>query len=196
MKTSHKKIVCIGDSLTAGYEIPLNKRWSDIVTNTVGIEIINKGIKGDTTSGMLSRFSNIITSHQPNYVIIMGGTNDIFFNVPFSTILSNIHSMSRIAKHCGVFPIIGIPTGFYARDEQLNQSMFTDNRSLSSNIYEYQKLLKQYVEEDGQTSIDFGYNMKENYFLKDGFHPNETGHNSMAKVVVNCLEKLIFNERK
>lgn len=193
MHESTIKLVCIGDSLTAGYEIPLDKRWSDIVNRRFNVEVINHGIKGDTTSGMLARFINVITNNQPNYIIIMGGTNDIFFNVEFSTILSNIHSMSRIAKHYGIFPIIGVPTGFYTRGEHVNQSMFIDNQTSSSNIIEYQRLLKQYVEEYEQSSIDFGFNMDESFFLKDGYHPNEKGHICMAKKVIDCLEKLLSN---
>lgn len=67
------KIVCIGDSLTEGYQMDLSKRWTDVLQEKLDIEIINSGICGDTTGGMLARFKEMVIDHKPTHVIIMGG---------------------------------------------------------------------------------------------------------------------------
>ncbi|MHA1719447.1 MAG: GDSL-type esterase/lipase family protein, partial [Promethearchaeota archaeon] len=84
------KLVCLGDSLTEGYDIDLNQRWSDLLKENFNFEIINSGISGDTTSGMLARFHQMVVIHKPSHVIIMGGTNDLSMNLGDEAILCNI----------------------------------------------------------------------------------------------------------
>jgi acyl-CoA thioesterase I len=50
------KIVCIGDSLTEGLGVDKQKSWPIILGELGKMVVINKGISGDTTSGMVSRF--------------------------------------------------------------------------------------------------------------------------------------------
>ena len=75
-----KKLICLGDSLTFGLRVPQSQTWPRLVQET-GVEVINLGICGDTTGGMLSRLQTVLREHGTTqaYVLIMGGSNDIFF---------------------------------------------------------------------------------------------------------------------
>ena len=42
-------------------------------------EIINKGYGSDTTDRMLARFDRDVLSYSPQYCIIQGGTNDLYW---------------------------------------------------------------------------------------------------------------------
>ena len=58
-----KPIVCHGDSLTAGADLNPNYTWPLLVENQVKVKIINSGIGGDTSGGLLGRFyPDFITS--------------------------------------------------------------------------------------------------------------------------------------
>lgn len=177
---NRKRIVCIGDSLTAGYGIQTNYRWSNLLSTDLNIEVINSGISGDTTSGMLARFYEMAIKHKPNYIIITGGTNDIWLNLPNNIIIGNILAMTRYAKHHDIIPIIGIPTPFFNQGDFTDESPFIDVTSLSKRINSFQKILKQFALEDNQNFIDFTLNMNPELFLKDGLHPNEKGHILMS----------------
>lgn len=59
-------VVMIGDSLTDGAE------WAEIFP---GRSIVNRGIDGDTTHGVLSRLDDILAEH-PRRVFVMIGIND------------------------------------------------------------------------------------------------------------------------
>lgn len=74
-------IACMGDSLTEGYLISEKSCWPSLLDKETGLKIINCGICGDTTGGMLARFYEMVIVPKPNYVIIMGGTNDIWYNL-------------------------------------------------------------------------------------------------------------------
>ncbi|HBD30306.1 MAG TPA: hypothetical protein DC027_01470 [Oscillibacter sp.] len=49
------KLICIGDSLTFGYGVHLSQRWTRLCAQETGWELVNEGINGDTTGGMLAR---------------------------------------------------------------------------------------------------------------------------------------------
>lgn len=49
------KLICIGDSLTFGYGVHLSQRWTRLCAQETGWELVNEGINGDTTGGMLTR---------------------------------------------------------------------------------------------------------------------------------------------
>ncbi len=188
---SNPKIVCMGDSLTEGYMIDLSQRWSEWLKKSLGMEIINSGISGDTTGGMLSRFKPMVIDHEPTHVIIMGGTNDVSLNIPDEQILANIYAMTRQAKHYGIQSIIGIPTPYFYEDTPMGKSFFLESQRLSERIAEYSDKLREFVKEDGQPMIDFSQGLTPELFLEDGVHPNEEGHAQMAETAKAALVEIL-----
>ena len=73
-------IVCIGDSLTKGYGVNPSKCWVSMLQDSLNVPTVNKGVIGDTSSGILSRFSRDVKKEDTSKVIIMCGTNDALLN--------------------------------------------------------------------------------------------------------------------
>ena len=126
------KIVCMGDSLTEGYGIANHSDWPTLLG--ANWDVINSGISGDTTAGMLSRFHPMVIDHHPTHVIILGGTNDCSFNLPIDAIISNIMAMTKLARHHGIVSIIGLPTECFLDDFIAFNDLFI---SLSSFIIDW-----------------------------------------------------------
>jgi len=187
------KIVCIGDSLTEGFGIEKYYRWSDLLSHDMNIEIINSGISGDTTGGMLARFQSMVINKKPSYVIIMGGTNDLSLNLSYELIISNILAMTRHARYNQIVSIIGIPTRMYPMDSLANESIFLDPTSLRDRLEIFRNKLKRFANEDGLLFIDFSVNRTPNLFLEDGLHPNEAGHKVMMENAKLLLKKILMN---
>ena len=137
----HKKIICIGDSLTAGYGVTINQRWSTLLEEDLSMEIVNSGISGDTTAGMLARFYETAIRHKPDYIIVTGGTNDIWLNLSDNTIIGNILAMTRHAKYYDVTPIIGIPTPFHNLGDFNDTSPFHSTSSFCNRLNTFRKIL-------------------------------------------------------
>jgi len=92
-------VYCIGDSLTAAdyYEADLRRLLGSSYT------VVNKGIGGDTTSGMLSRFTTDVLNHDPDFVVIWGGVNDIASaSLSLATTESNLQSMYTRAHNADI----------------------------------------------------------------------------------------------
>ena len=103
------KIVCIGDSLTYGYGVPRRESWVSLCAQESGHAFVGRGVNGDTTGGMLARFSADVLPERPDAVLMMGGANDRFFSGFFGAAQANIMALAHRCCGCGMAPLIGIP---------------------------------------------------------------------------------------
>jgi len=184
------KIVCHGDSLTEGYDIDLSLRWTDLLDLAFKGQIINSGISGDTTAGMLARFKPMVIDHKPTHVVITGGTNDVSHRIPFDLIISNIHAMTRQARYFGITSIIGLPTPVFVPDKVFAGQEADLMQEFAVQIQKYRKRLMRFAIDDGWATIDFGEEMHADLFLSDGVHPNEAGQLVMMQNAKDILATL------
>ena len=184
-----RRVVCLGDSLTEGYVVNKNQSWVSLLNEEMDSQFINCGISGDTTTGMIARLQRIFIDENPDLLIILGGTNDLFFNINNGNIISNIIAMSRHAKHYNVEVVIGIPTPFFPTS--LSKEWFLSEDGYMNRIKEFQKVLKQITIAEKIPCIDFSTNMTEDLFLEDGLHPNAKGHQKMKENAMNVLKNVL-----
>ena len=71
------KIICLGDSLTAGCGLRRGENWVELLREQTGDEWINAGVCGDTSTGILVRLQTEVLPQRPDEVLLMGGDNDI-----------------------------------------------------------------------------------------------------------------------
>lgn len=77
-------IIFLGNSLTAYGD------WAELFQNP---NILNRGIPGDGTQGVLDRIESI-TNHKPSKIFLMIGINDLMF-IPVNQILGNYEKIIR-----------------------------------------------------------------------------------------------------
>jgi len=180
------KILCIGDSITFGYELDHTKKWTTLLGEELQAEVINCGVNGDTTAGMLSRFDNNLNLYNPTHVIITGGTNDLWFGLKDELIIANIFTMARQAKFCDIIPVIGIPPSTI----NLNELNFLQE-DFAECVRSFQNTLLNFCKEKEILTIDFSKNMSINHYMEDGLHINEAGQNIMAINAAAILSKIM-----
>ena len=185
------KLACMGDSLTNGHGVSSVDCWTNILAEKLNIEVVNYGVSGDTSGGMVGRFNNMLLTEKPTHVFVMGGTNDLSFGLADNLILSNIKAMTRQARHLGIPFIIGIPSTFYPSESaklyEINVTEFEDR------LKGYQARVKQFVEIDECSFIDFSHGLDRGHFLDDGIHPNEAGQIIMAERAIEVIKDLRLN---
>ena len=111
------KLICIGDSLTFGYGVHLSQRWTRLCAQETGWELVNEGINGDTTGGMLARMQGGVLAELREgglgadrpYVLLMGGRNDVFYSGSDAAARGNMGAMIHQLFSVGVLPVVGIP---------------------------------------------------------------------------------------
>lgn len=197
-----KNIVCLGDSTTYGYMITRKKVWPSILNNKFAeegkeINIINKGINGDTTSGMIARFERDCLNENADLLILMGGVNDIFMFQNIDKIKDNIKLIVETSNKNNVDIILFTPIPFI---KEIFTFFEADNLDLFENtLKEYVSWINEYTKENNIKSIDV-YNMFMNNIFKsnkyediyfDGVHLSENGHNIFALELYKELGKYL-----
>jgi lysophospholipase L1-like esterase len=192
-----KTLVCHGDSLTAAAEMDHRVIWPSLVENELKITVINSGIGGDTTGGLLSRFYPDVARHHPDAVLIMGGTNDLWWDLDIKMVLANIFAMTCQAEHHGIIPLVGLPIPMDAKKAGTQDFAAPEggyDRCVEK-LAALAKALARLSKQNDIACLDFYHpfcdkygNAAEKYYLDDGLHPNEAGHRLMAEITVKMLK--------
>jgi len=107
-------ILCFGDSLTAGYqasspthphgeETPYGLILQERLGNRASVEI--SGICGEVTGEMVLRFRADVLDRRPQWVIILGGTNDLGWNAEPAEIMRNLVKMYESARAASIVSV-------------------------------------------------------------------------------------------
>lgn len=83
-----KEIVFLGNSITEGGE------WQELIP---GKHVLNRGISGDVTFGVLARLDEAASS-RPSKIFILIGINDMKRGIPADVILTNYKRMMSYLK--------------------------------------------------------------------------------------------------
>lgn len=102
-KQTSPVIVIFGDSLSAAYGIPQHEGWVALLQQRLnqkklGYQVINASISGETTSGGLSRFADMLKLQKPNIVLIELGGNDGLRGLSAVETSNNLEAMIQQAK--------------------------------------------------------------------------------------------------
>ena len=196
------KIVCLGDSLTFGYKMKRKDTWTEILSNKTNVEVLNKGINGDTTTGMLSRFEKDVVKEKPSHVLIMGGINDLVWKVPFSIVQSNITALVFQAYHHRIRPILGISIPIVPEEakKSFQIDVFDDiNKKLKTyrqwllNFTSFAKHAKCKCLDIYSVFYDPVTDEARKELYIDGLHPTIEGNEKIAQYIIFELNNELFS---
>ena len=107
----NRKILVVGDSLSAGYGIAEEESWVYLLQDRLnakgyGYEVVNASISGDTTSGGLRRLPRALEKHEPSIVLIELGGNDGLQGRPAPMIRDNLAAMIELSQDAGAQVIL------------------------------------------------------------------------------------------
>ena len=185
-KMGSKKIVLMGNSITEHWQTytPLFFEENSF--------LINKGISGQTTVEMLSRFSEDVINQKPQAVYILAGINDIAQNsgyISIDDISTNIIKMGLLAQKnnikvviCSVMPVTEI-----VWNEKI--------KNANQKVIELNKKLINKSKKNNFTYLDYYSKMKDelNSLTYDGLHPNEKGYVKMNAIIKKSLKGILNN---
>ncbi|MBN8576612.1 MAG: sialate O-acetylesterase [Cytophagales bacterium] len=170
------KIVFLGNSITEG------GKWKQLLKDST---VINRGISGDNTFGVLARLDEIIKL-RPASLFILIGTNDLSKKIPDEAILENIFTLvSRVKAgspktHIFVQSILPVNETVEKFPQQFNNGthITTINDQLSRYAarlrYTYVDLYSKFI--DAQGRLDARYTF-------DGLHLNAVGYQRWVEVL-------------
>lgn len=105
-QTPAKKIVVLGDSISAEYGLPRGSGWVALLEQRLQAEkrpftVVNASVSGDTTAGGRSRLPALLAQHHPAIVVIELGGNDALRGLPLASTRQNLQAMTQAAQAAG-----------------------------------------------------------------------------------------------
>ncbi len=187
MDGSHKgpAVVFIGDSIT--------QLWGQEKTGHPDFfsknNYVNKGISGNKTTDMLSRFQKDVIDLDPYCVVIEGGTNDIAA-FTLENIMERIKKMAEMARKAHIDVVVGSvpPSNSFPKLPDFRPEDI---------IIELNGMIKQWADAEGIPYVDYysvlvddQKGLKEAY-QKDTVHPNAAGYTAMEGVIAPILKTVL-----
>ncbi|MBN8855265.1 MAG: DUF4440 domain-containing protein [Sphingobacteriales bacterium] len=175
-----------GGTVFLGNSITEFADWRQLLNDA---SVVNRGIAGDNTFGMLDRLQDVI-DHHPSKLFIEAGINDIAQNVPVGMIVGNISSIVQWAKAGSpatrVYVVSVLP---------VNENVGKEYPELIGKnpvVREMDRQLRQLAGVTGFTYIDLASrvadpsgNLLAKYARQDGLHLNGEGYAVFVGMIKN-----------
>ncbi|WEK18056.1 MAG: GDSL-type esterase/lipase family protein [Candidatus Pedobacter colombiensis] len=144
-KMPHVKneIVFLGNSITERGE------WQEILSNS-RYPIVNRGIGGDNSFGILARMDEILTA-KPKAIFLMDGINDLFRKLPYEVSIYNYKRIIRMIKAKSPKTRIYIESALPI-NEEMTTADYTKGRNVMVPVLNAK--IKQLAEEEKITYIN------------------------------------------
>lgn len=175
-------IIFLGNSITDGAE------WYELFGND---EILNRGISGDITAGILNRLDEI-TMRKPSKVFLLIGTNDLERKVPQDEIVRNIFLIAQIIQQDSpdtklyvqsILPVSDFYKMFNNHTKN-GEAIIQINKLLSENAkrynYTYIDLHSEFIDSEGKLKKEFS---------NDGLHLNGQAYQQWKKIILPAIEQ-------
>lgn len=182
-----KKVLFIGDSLTAGYELAEQEAYPAIIERLAAQEGIklnvgNAGVSGDTSAGALRRL-NWLLQEEYDMVVIEIGANDGLRGLSLTQLRQNLQKIIeklKVTLPSASIVLLGLrlPLNFGASYTQEFEKIYQEVAK-QENVYFYAGLLNSIAG-------------KREYNLLDRIHPNAAGHALMAQDMWKALKPIMY----
>jgi len=189
MSERKEKIVFIGNSIINGFPHKRSECFVSRFRDLTGLDVINKGINGETTEQVKSRFEKDVLSHKPTRVYLLTGTNDFIYstatpNEAFASLLDLGHA--AIAH--SIQPILMTPLMIDGTLAERRWLEGTDYEKVAKELSLLKDLMMALSSKEGIAVIDTQTHYMSLYdtanveeYLSDGLHPTILGHAALAE---------------
>jgi len=182
---SASTLLIMGDSLSAAYNLRQQDGWVSLLENQLSqshpeINVINASVSGETTQGGLSRFSDLMTTHKPNWVVLELGANDALRGYPLNQTTLNLEKMIEQAQNANAEVLLvgnQIPQNYGKRYTQMFFNLYKDVAN------KYNVAYLPFMLENVALNKDL--------MQSDGLHPNKAGQPIVQKNILPYLMPLL-----
>jgi acyl-CoA thioesterase-1 len=173
-----------GDSLSAGYGLPRDAGWVDLLRQRVQAQsqtkLINNSISGETAAGGRNRIEQALRTHRPDIVIVELGGNDGLRGASVESIFDDLAAIIEACQRNKARVLLAgmqLPPNYGIAYTQKFQDI-------------YPRLAKRY----GVKLVPFlldGFGNKREFFQSDGIHPTAEAQERIVENVWKVLKTML-----
>lgn len=188
MSQRKEKIVFIGNSIINGFPHKRSECFVSRFRDLTALDVINKGVNGETTQQVKSRFEKDVLSHKPTRVYLLTGTNDFIYNTasPEDAFASLLDLGNKAIAH-GIQPILLTPLMIDGALAERRWLEGTDYEKVARELAILRDLMVGLPSDQGIAVVDAQKHYMSLYdtanveeYLSDGLHPTVIGHLALA----------------
>ena len=171
----------LGDSLSAGYQMPIEQAWASLLSHELSekgknVTVVNASISGDTSGNGLARLPGLLTKYHPDVVLVELGANDGLRGFPTPLITNNLRQIVQQIQASNAKALvmqIRMPPNYGKRYTTMFYEVFA-KVSEAENV----PLLPFYLEQ---------IITKPEWIMADGLHPKPEAQAWIANYMANEL---------
>ena len=194
------KIVCLGDSTTAG--TPLFKSPVEAPPDGEGDErsqfpywlreiqpdwdVFNAGVNGERTDQIAARFDRDVLVRQPQLVVIIAGVNDVYQNLPADRVTAQLAAMYDRAASAGIAVVAGTIVPYNTATPDQNARM----HAINDWIWRQAGARRRFQVADTRAATADPGNPDRLAGSPDDLHPDINGYRAMALACLRAIRSL------
>jgi acyl-CoA thioesterase-1 len=186
MKQEPKRIVCFGNSITAGYGVDPMEAFPSLIEKRIrdmgkDYKVINAGLSGETSAGGLTRINWILKQPVDIFILELGG-NDGLRGLPLDQTRSNLQGIINKVKIR------------YPKAKIVVAGMMVPPNMGESYSIGFTKIYTDLAKKNHCILIPFlleGVGGNPELNQADGIHPTPKGHMIVAETVIKAIRKLL-----
>lgn len=191
MVTDFFVVVALGDSLTFGYRmrdpyamdprVPYPTQLETFLKEKIRekqVLVINAGVNGDPTNGMIGRFSRVVAPEKPDVVVVWGGINDLGAARLPEQVMGNLVKLYTMCEEIEAMPVA---------------CTLTPTSHTNPKMRRLNDLIRVHASEKGMTITDLfpaladaEGNLRQKY-SDDGAHLTQAGYHRVAETVSQAI---------
>ena len=181
------KLLFCGDSITNGFPFSRSESFPNVLADLTGIEAINVGANGISSSDVRSVFEMHVHTTTPDAVHIMCGSNDFVFGSSGpEAACQNVKRMAEECQKLGITPIVAAPP---LTDVKMASQLWmpADYDLVNEVLEEDRHLLSDCCRTNSILFFDLQEEYKKNGDYVDGVHPTVAGQKFIAEKLRELL---------
>nr|WP_041352550.1 arylesterase [Nitrosospira multiformis] len=182
-------VMVFGDSLSAGYGLPPDAGWVNLLKNRLQAQsqtyLINNSISGETAWGGRNRIEKALKTHRPDIVIVELGGNDGLRGASIGSIRDNLEAIIEACKRNNATVLLAgmqLPPNYGITYTQKFQDI-------------YPQLAKRHDIKLVPFLLD-GFGNKREFFQADGIHPTARAQEKIVENVWKVLRTMLEAPQK
>lgn len=198
-----QRLVCLGDSITAGRRQPENRRWTALLQESLeagdpGIwEVYNRGVPADTVRCGLDRFEKEVAPLLPAWVLIEFGLNDSSIpegrtipRVGLHDFETGLREVLRLVTAGGGKPVL-------LTNHPVDPDLAGPGGPVATLVGPYQETIRRVSSSHPCALLDVekGFSASGRHLADDGIHLSREGNAEYARVVLRGLAALGVTDR-
>jgi len=193
--------VFLGDSLTTGFQqgpgyyppryYPFTnmlesalRRQLTALGSGKDLVVVNQGMDGDSTFGMLNRFTGSVETENPDLVLIWGGINDLTSRRPPKDVFPNLVDLLERTKAINAVPIllnVAPVAGTHFNETVLGLNKLSEKYCNEHGV-KYIDVFSLLVDDEGKLAEEFS---------NDGVHLSVKAYQKLIPVLFHAIMALI-----